>query len=280
MKVYAAVFLSAVALSLPDFASGAEQIITGTTRLDKDTYIKADVITFTDGALIITNGFRLTLEGTVKIRLQGTPKVISFEPRPNRPPGDAGRSGGPVIIQTILIEGTRLRIENLGENGTDGATGAPGQPGPKGSQGTQRDWNPWNGCIGGSNGTPGGQGGDGGNGGAGGNGGTGGSIIFKVANGFWNGAIPRLDMAVTGGAPGSAGVHGAAGPGGGGGEGAPGTFYCGGTGPGPTGPAGRIGLNGVPGAPGNPGTIIDINGNALPISLNELEKAHFLKGKQ
>lgn len=276
MRNKIATFLSASLLLLPHFASGADQTITGTTRLAQDTYIRADTITFADGALIVTNGFRLTLEGTTKIIFQGTPKVISFENRPSRPAGDPGRSGGPIIVQTPLLGGTRLRLEDVGEPGTKGADGSPGAQGPKGGQGTQRDWNAWNGCIGGSDGRPGGQGGDGGPGGRGGNGGAGGTIIFNVKAGFWNGTIARLDMVVTGAAPGAAGTRGAAGAGGAGGDGAPGTFYCGNTNPGPAGPAGRPGLEGVVGAPGNAGTILDINNNSLPATLSAKQKAHYL----
>jgi len=259
-------------LIVPCLVVAEDRIITGTTRLDKDTYIKADTITFQDGSLIITNGFCLTVEGRLKIRLEGTPRIGSFEPR-NPSAGDPGRSAGPVIIQTALLDGTRLRIENVGEYGTKGADGAPGPQGGKGAQGTQRDWNPWNGCIGGSNGKPGGQGGDGGNGGAGGNGGSGGAIVFNIKTGFWNGSIARLDMVVIGGMAGQPGIHGAPGSGGPGGDGAPGTFHCGGTDPGPSGPAGRPGLDGVAGTPGNPGQIIDVNGNSLPASLTTVEKS-------
>ena len=65
-------------LITPRIVSAADQIITGTTRLDKDAYYKADSLTFADGSMIVTNGFRLTLEGTVRIRFEGTPRVISF----------------------------------------------------------------------------------------------------------------------------------------------------------------------------------------------------------
>src|SRR5689334_1300050 len=98
--------LCAVVLLSPTAVVGADEIITGTRTLDKDTYIKADTITFKDGALIVTNGFRLTLDARLKIVFEGTPKIISFDGRSGRAAGDPGRSAGPIIVQTALLDGT------------------------------------------------------------------------------------------------------------------------------------------------------------------------------
>jgi hypothetical protein len=237
----------------------ADLIITGKRELSQDTVISSDTITFKPDAVVVTDGFKLTIEAKHSINLEGVPSIISFESRAGRPAGDPGRSAGAIIIDSPVLAGNILKIQNTGEDGTNGANGASGQPGPNGGQGTQRGWNPWNGCYGGSNGTPGGQGGDGGNGGVGGNGGSGGTIIFDIKGGFNPTGTPRLDMAVTGGQAGGPGAPGPGGPGGRGGLGAPGTAYCGGTDAGPAGPTGRAGLAGIQGAPGNAGTIVDMN---------------------
>ncbi len=247
--------------------------LSGSRTLDKDTAISADTLTFKSDAMVVTNGFRFTLEAKKSIVIEGTPSIVSFEPRGSRPPGDPGRSAGAIIIDSPALAGNILKIADTGEDGVKGADGATGPAGPNGRQGTQRDWNPWNGCIGGSNGTPGGQGGDGGNGGVGGNGGTGGTIVINIKGGFTPSGTPRLDMTVTGGKAGLAGAPGAGGAGGRGGLGAPGTATCGGTDAGPNGPQGRSGLAGLTGAPGNAGLIVDLNGNSLPANLTDREKA-------
>jgi hypothetical protein len=252
--------------------------LSGKRTLSKDTVISATTITIKSDSVIVTNGFKLTIEAGKSITLDGTPQIISFEQRTGRPAGDPGRSAGPVIIDSPALAGNILRIEDIGEDGMNGADGLNGAQGPNGRQGTQRDWNPWNGCIGGSNGTPGGQGGDGGNGGVGGNGGTGGTIVINIKGGFSPAGTPRLDMTVTGGKAGMPGGLGAGGPGGQGGAGAPGTAYCGGTDAGPTGPRGRAGLQGISGAPGNAGLIVDVNQNSHPATLTEREKALYKRG--
>lgn len=265
-------------LSISTSARADDVILTGRRTLAQDTVISADTITFKPDAVVITNGFKLTIAAKKSIILEGTPSLISFEPRTSGPAGGAGRSAGPIIIETPVLAGNILKIEDTGESGVKGADGLTGQPGPNGRQGTQRDWNPWNGCIGGSNGTPGGQGGDGGNGGVGGNGGTGGTVIINIKGGFSPLGTPRLDMTVTGGQAGAPGAPGTGGPGGQGGLGAPGTAYCGGTDAGPAGPTGRAGLQGIPGAPGNAGLIIDLNQNSHPANLTEHEKALYKRG--
>jgi hypothetical protein len=267
-------------LSIAMTALADDVTLSGKRALNKDTVISATTITFKPDALIVTNGFKLTIEAGKLITLEGTPNIVSFEQRAGRPAGDPGRSAGPIIIGSPALAGNILKIENTGENGMNGADGATGQQGPNGRQGTQRDWNPWNGCIGGSNGTPGGQGGDGGNGGLGGNGGTGGTVIVDIKGGFSPAGTPRLDMIVTGGQAGMPGAPGGGGPGGQGGAGAPGTAYCGGTDAGPSGPTGRPGLQGIPGAPGNAGLIIDVNQNSHPANLTEREKALYKRGIQ
>ena len=114
----------AVFLLFPHFAFADDIVFTGKRTLDKDTFISATTITFKNDAVVVTNGFKLTLEGKKSIAFEGTPKLISFEPRDNRPAGDPGRAAGPIIIQTAQLSGTSLRIENLGEGGV-GHGGAP-----------------------------------------------------------------------------------------------------------------------------------------------------------
>ena len=241
----------------------ADRTFTGTFRLTQDTNFLYDNITFDPNAVIVTNGYRLTIEAKRKITLSGNPRIVSYEPRAMTP-GESGRSGNVIVIKSPRLDGTVLKIDNTGENGAPGAAGANGPKGSKGPQGTQRDWNPWNGCIGGSNGGQGGPGGDGADGAQGGNGGSGGAIVIDVATGCSNGGAPRLNLNVAGGAGGTGGAAGAAGPGGDGGDAAPGTFHCGGTSPGPPGPSGRAGRPGPPGSTANPGALIDIRQNCTP----------------
>jgi hypothetical protein len=278
MRYRFTIVICALLLSIANAAFADDVILTGKRTLDKDTVISATTITFKSDALVVTNGFKLTIEAKKLITLEGTPNIVSFEPRGGRPAGDPGRSAGPIIIDSPVLAGNILKIASTGEDGMKGADGLTGQQGPSGRQGTQRDWNPWNGCIGGSNGTPGGQGADGGNGGVGGNGGTGGTIILNIQGGFTPGGTPRLDMTVTGGQGGILGAPGSGGPGGQGGAGAPGTAYCGGTDAGPSGPTGRPGLQGISGAPGNAGLIIDVNQNSHPANLTAREKALYKRG--
>jgi hypothetical protein len=252
-------FLSIAMISLFISASlqAADRVFTGTTRLSQDTFYQSINVTFDNGAKIVTNGFRLTIEGTTSITFKGTPEIVAYEPR-NMGPGESGRAAGIVIIKTPKLVGTSLKIDNLGEAGAAGSAGAGGPKGSKGGQGTQRDHNVINGCIGGSNGGQGGPGGDGTDGGGGGNGGSGGAVLIDIGSGCLNGAIERFQISVLGGAPGSGGAAGPAGPGGDGGDAAPGTFWCGGTSPGPPGPNGRAGRSGPAGSPGNSGPIFDI----------------------
>jgi hypothetical protein len=278
MKYRSVVSILALCLSVPATVLADDVILTGKRVLDKDTVLSGDTITFRSDAVVVTNGFKLTIEAKKVISIEGTPTIISFETRDGRPAGDPGRSAGPVIFDSPRLDGNILKVEDVGEDGIKGADGATGAVGASGRQGTQRDWNPWNGCIGGSNGTPGGQGGDGGNGGAGGNGGSGGTVIINIKGGFSAGGTPRLDMSVTGGQAGGAGAPGSGGPGGQGGAGAPGTAYCGGTNPGPGGPQGRSGLAGVAGASGNAGLIIDLNQNSLPTTLSPRDRALHNRG--
>jgi hypothetical protein len=240
----------------------ADRTFTGVTRLTADTNWQYGSITFDDQSVIVTNGFRLSLEGTTKITFKGSPRIVSYEPA-----ASTGRPAGIVLIRAPLLTGTALKIENVGEAGTPGSPGPAGAKGRKGGQGTQRDWNPWNGCIGGSNGGVGGPGSDGGDGGPGANGGAGGAIVLDIGNGCWNGGLPRFVMAVSGGIGGRGGALGAAGPGGDGGDGAPGTAWCGGTSPGPSGPPGRPGREGVDSTAGNPGPIIDVRQTCTPKNL-------------
>jgi len=257
------VFVAMLALLSAITAHGADRIFTGTLRLTQDTFFQADNITFDNGATIVTNGFRLTIEGTKTINFKGTPRILSYESR-SMAPGESGRAAGIVIIKTPKATGTALKIDNIGEPGAAGVPGSAGAKGSKGGQGTQRDHNIINGCIGGSNGGQGGPGGDGTDGGGGGSGGAGGAVLLDIAAGCLNGAIERFQISVLGGAAGAGGTAGSLGPGGDGGDGAPGTFWCGGTSPGPPGPNGRAGRPGPAGSPGNPGPIFDVRNTCTP----------------
>jgi hypothetical protein len=248
----------------------AKESLSGRISLVAERHIKADVITIASDALIITNGFKLTLEAT-EVHLDGSPKIMSFESRDGRPAGENGRNAGPIIIKAAKVTGTSVVITNSGENGVKGAAGAKGGPGAPGHQGTQRDWD-FGGCHGGSNGTPGGPGGTGGDGGPGGRGGNGGAVIYAVASGIASGPIKRIDVVTTrtgqDGAPvscgGTCGGLGAAGgdsgPGGDGGPGGQGAAGghggCGGTDAGPAGGTGAIGRHGTDGGDGSAGQIV------------------------
>src|SRR5581483_10285695 len=105
----------------------------GKTILSDVTNMSADRIIFRDGSVVVTNGYRLFLNA-VEIKVEGTSKIISFEPRTNRPPGDSGRSAGPIVFKAERIAGNPLYIDVFGE---DGQQGAVGDKGPKGSQGGQ-----------------------------------------------------------------------------------------------------------------------------------------------
>jgi hypothetical protein len=277
MKRVLLIALLSLLMSGASIVVAQDLTLTGTRTLDKDTVISADTMTFNSDAIVVTNGFKLTLEAKKSIVINGTPSIISFQPRTGRSAGDPGRSAGAIIFDSPALAGNILQVADVGEDGINGANGATGPAGPNGRQGTQRGWNPWNGCIGGSNGTPGGQGGDGGNGGVGGNGGAGGTIVLNIKGGFTPSGTPRLDMTVTGGSAGGPGAAGAGGPGGQGGLGAPGTATCGGTDAGPGGSLGRSGLTGVPGASGNAGLIIDLNLNSLPANRTPREKALYAR---
>jgi hypothetical protein len=61
------------------------QVLAGRIVLDSERHIKAETITISDKTVIVTNGYKLTLEGT-EIALQGSPQIISFERADGRPP--------------------------------------------------------------------------------------------------------------------------------------------------------------------------------------------------
>lgn len=250
----------------------AKEPLSGHISLQADRHIKADTISVAADTVIVTNGFKLTLEAN-ELHLDGSPKIISFETKDGRAPGDNGRNGGPIIIKASKVTGTSLVIDNFGENGMTGANGAQGAPGPPGHQGTQRDWD-ITGCHGGSNGTPGGPGGTGGDGGPGGRGGNGGAVISSIASGTVSGPIKRIDVVTTrtgadgapvqcggtcGGVGGRGGAAGPGGPGGAGGLGAAGGHGgCGGTDAGPGGGPGGSGRSGTDGAEGSAGQILSL----------------------
>jgi hypothetical protein len=233
-------------------ASGRSSIetISGKQSLSGPKNYKAEKIVFSDGALLITNGYKLTFDAA-EIELQGAPKIISFEPGTG-----AGRSAGPILIKADRLTGTSMQIVNSGEAGAAGAAGAQGTPGAPGRQGTQRDFD-ITGAHGGSNGTAGGPGTAGGDGSPGQAGGNGGAVIYDIGSGLRSGAIQRLDVVADGGKGGAGGAPGAGGAGGQGGAGAPGHGPAGGTDPGPDGPGGASGRVGQSGPDGANGQILD-----------------------
>jgi len=269
--------------TLSDEVLQTTEEISGRVVLTDLKNYQADRIIFRDGALIVTNGNKLSFDA-VEIKVEGTVKIVSFEPRVNRPLDENGRSAAPVIISAERMIGTPLRIEDFGEDGTQGSPGSKGPKGPNGRQGTQREWD-ITGCHGGSNGTPGGIGIQGGIGARGASGGTGGSIFYAVRFGIGQGPLSKLDILTTrevatfrvrpmaplvtvdckgpcGGLPGKGGDGGAGGDGGEGGQGAPGTDRCGGTDAGPHGPPGPAGPVGPEGSAGAPGVILDMTSHA------------------
>ena len=248
----------------------AKESLSGRISLTAERHIKADAITIAPDAVIITNGFKLTLEAT-EIHLDGSPRIVSFEPKDGRPAGDNGRNAGPIIIKAAKLTGTSIVIKNNGEDGTKGSPGPKGGTGGPGHQGYQRDWD-ITGCHGGSNGTNGGPGGTGGDGGPGGRGGNGGAVITAVTGGVTSGPIKRIDVVTTrigpdgapvscngtcGGMGASGGDQGPGGDGGPRGEGAPGA-RCGGTDPGQPGGIGAPGRAGSAGADGSAGQIVSM----------------------
>lgn len=250
----------------------AKEPLSGHISLQADRHIKADMISLAADTVIVTNGFKLTFEAT-ELHLDGSPKIVSFEARDGRPPGDNGRNAGPIIIKASKVTGTSVVIDNFGENGMPGGNGSQGGPGQPGHQGTQRDWD-FGGCHGGSNGTNGGPGGTGGDGGPGGRGGNGGAVISSVSSGAISGPIKRIDVVTTrtggdgaplqcggtcGGVGGSGGAAGPGGAGGPGGQGAPGGHGgCGGTDAGLPGPTGGSGREGAGGADGSAGQVLSL----------------------
>jgi hypothetical protein len=246
-----------------------KELLSGRINLDSERHIKAEVITIAANTIIVTNGYKLTLEAT-EIEFQGAPKIISFEARPDRGAGENGRNAGPIILKATRVTGTSLIINNGGEDGVKGATGANGGKGPDGHQGTQRDCD-ITGAHGGSNGTNGGTGAQGGDGGTGGRGGNGGTVIYSILEGVVSGPIKRIDVVTTrggssgipvncggtcGGVGAPGGDPGSGGPGGAGGAGAPGRATCGGTDAGSPGGQGPSGRSGIAGGDGGIGQIV------------------------
>jgi hypothetical protein len=100
----------------------AKESLAGRISLEAERHIKADSIAIASDTMIVTNGFKLTLEAT-EIHVDGSPKIVSFDPpRVGRPAGDNGRNAGPIIIKAAKLTGTSIVIKNYGE---DGITGSP-----------------------------------------------------------------------------------------------------------------------------------------------------------
>lgn len=228
--------------------------------LDADKTIQSDIVEFEPGSMLITNGHYLGIKAE-EIRLTGDAQIVSFRgARPNRSLGDAGQSGGSVILQADRVTGSRLVIDLRGEDGMKGMMGSPGEAGSKGSPSAHAVNGGTRGCINGVNAGRGGTGGTGGTGGQGGAGGSGGSVIVRIASGVTDGALSRISVSATNGRtnPGSSGSGGDPGPGGPaglGGDPSGGGPTCGSKPTGPAGTVGQPGQAGKAGASGAAGTI-------------------------
>jgi hypothetical protein len=232
--------------------------LAGTTSLQADRQIVADVVEIADGARVVMNGRSLSIRAD-EVQLKGKATIVSFERETApRPPGEAGISGGAFVLDAKRLNGgDTLTIDLSGQPGVQGKAGERGSRGLSGRNATGRFPVNAQGCVGGQSSRPGSQGGQGGPGGPGGIGGNGGSVIIKLED---PGGIARLnvigrDGATLGGPGGAPGAKGPGGPGGAGGR--PGTPSggCGGRGGSPDGPPGHEGPAGAPGANGKPGVI-------------------------
>src|ERR1700726_1509887 len=113
MKRYLLVPVVCLAVSGLPIAFAQDVTLTGTRTLDKDTVLAADTLTFKSDAIVVTNGFKLTLEAKKSIAIEGTPSIVSFAPREGRPSGDQGRSAGAIIVDSPALAGNILGITNI-----------------------------------------------------------------------------------------------------------------------------------------------------------------------
>lgn len=244
-------------------------------RLESDTLILANHVTFTGGSPRINGPFDFHLFALDSISVDDPETVITIDT--SGLPGVGGIAGITGQSGQTGANGARgksafcsaVQDAGVGAAGTNGAAGEDGRPGTNGSDGTNAGhqtimFGSTNGGLfklfaNGGNGGKGGPGGFGGAGGKGGNGGQGGDGPGCSCNAIGDGG--------TGGAGGEGGIGGTGGQGGTGGNGGNGgtvvlafpstynnsklSITAGG---GSGGQAGTGGSAGVGGAPGNPGT--------------------------
>ncbi len=251
-------------------------MIDGKTVLQDKTTYEADVIEFSPTAELITNGFDLVISAKKLIRIEGLPRIASFdaeaEAEADRPAGADGRNAGPVIITSAAVEGSKLLIFNHGEHGSAGTQGAAGRKGVRGSPGRAGSDRGMKGCVGRKNGGKGRPGRMGQKGGAGGDAGDGGPVTIELKNKQFSGGYDRFVVSQSrinpftnteyrcrGTCPGAAapgGAGGAGGEGGRGGSGVRGSWPCGGVSPGTKGKQGKPGQQGRSGKEGEAGSIL------------------------
>ena len=259
-------------------------VIDGKTVLQGKTSYEADVIEFSSTAELITNGYDLIISAKKLIKIEGLPKITSFEAKADRPPGDDGRNAGPVIIKAGAVEGSKLLIFNHGEDGSAGTQGADGRKGVRGSPGRAGYDRGMKGCVGRKNGGKGRPGRIGQKGGAGGDAGDGGPVTIELKSKQFSGGYDRFVVSQSrlspfiaaddaandnsngnkeyrckGTCPGAAapgGAGGQGGEGGRGGSGVRGSWPCGGVSPGTKGKQGKPGPSGGNGKEGQAGSIL------------------------
>lgn len=247
-------------------------VIDGKTVLQERTTYEADVIEFSPTAELITNGFDLVISAKKLIKIEGLPRIASFEAEADRPAGADGRNAGPVIITSAAVEGSKLLIFNHGEHGVAGTQGAAGRKGVRGSPGRAGSDRGMKGCVGRKNGGKGRPGRMGQKGGAGGDAGNGGPVSIELKSKQFSGGYDRFVVSQSrinpftnkeyrceGTCPGAAapgGAGGEGGEGGRGGSGVRGSWPCGGVSPGTKGKQGKPGLPGRNGKEGEAGSIL------------------------
>lgn len=258
--------------------------------LGADTYLEYESLTISDGTVIQTNGFSLTIRSEV-FRLEGTVYIRSFDPNfvspvPAAPAngfagasqnpgpdtegpcqtcnGAAGLAGGAGAngVQGVsgrdagkIQIGVTQKAEGKLVITNDGFAGGPGGPGGQGGRGGagQQGGRARSGIIDCSSGPGvGGQGGSGGNGGSGGDGGRGGDGGVVVIQAP-PGSNLEVKATVRGGVGGDGGVGGAGGLGGPPGFGGRGDRLCQGKEADRRGPPGEPGVAGTQGRKGEPG---------------------------
>lgn len=247
-------------------------VLKGTVLLSEPTTYVADVIEIEPGTRIVTNGNDLLLSARKRLSLSGTSRIESFQAREGRASKEHGRHAAPIVIRAKQLVGTRLFVDNSGEDGAPGATGERGKQGAKGApgRGGTRDV-PMKGCTGRRDADAGGRGQQGGTGEPGGDAGDGGPVTVSIENGRFDGDVDRVVIVrsrkhpATGkayqcagtchGVAGAGGPGGEGGPGGPGGDGQEGKHGCGGGKGGAPGPKGESGARGNAGLPGREGPV-------------------------